>query len=145
MGTPWTSSWTTFPQPSREQAVRALEMAKEAMESYAYETAVLTSQSHGRFPALSWLGTRHVPTQVQWDGTARATANSWRLARDEYDVLITVDQSIPYQQNITERDVAVVVLEAGTNDIEDLRPLVPELLNRIPHLKRGEVVRIEAG
>ena len=28
-----------FPTVSREQAVRALEMAKEAMESYAYETA----------------------------------------------------------------------------------------------------------
>ena len=80
---------------------------------------------------------------VGWDA-ARATAELLALARDEYDVLVTVDQSIPYQQNITEEDVAVVVLEAGTNDIEDLRPLVPELLNRIPLLKRGEVVRIEA-
>jgi len=63
---------------------------------------------------------------------------------EEFDVLITVDQSIPYQQNITERDVAVVVLEAGTNAIEDLIPLVPTLLNRIPFLERGEVARIEA-
>ncbi len=80
---------------------------------------------------------------VGWDG--KGNGELLALARDEYDVLITVDQSIPYQQNITEEDVAVVVLEAGTNDIEDLRPLVPQLLNRIPFLKRGEVVRIEAG
>lgn len=77
-----------------------------------------------------------------WDG--KSNGELLALARDEFDVLITVDQSIPYQQNITERDVAVVVLEAGTNDIEDLRPLVPELLDRLHFLKRGEVVRIEA-
>ena len=51
---------------------------------------------------------------------------------------------MPYQQNITERDVAVVILIAGTNDIKDLSLLVPTILNRIPFLKRGEVVRIEA-
>ena len=66
------------------------------------------------------------------------------LARHEFDVLITVDQDMPYQQNITERDVAVVILIAGTNDIKDLSPLVPTILNRIPFLERGEVVRIEA-
>ena len=79
---------------------------------------------------------------VGWDG--KSNGELVALARDEFDVLITVDQSIPYQQNITERDVAVVVLEAGTNDIEDLRPLVPELLDCLHFLKRGEVVRIEA-
>ena len=67
------------------------------------------------------------------------------LARDKFDVLITADQSIPYQQNITEADVAVVVLVARTNDINDLKPLVPELLNRLNDLKRGEIIRIEAG
>ena len=67
------------------------------------------------------------------------------LARDKFDVLITADQSIPYQQNITEADVAVVVLVARTNDINDLKPLVPELLNRLNDLKRGEIVRITAG
>lgn len=67
-----------------------------------------------------------------------------KLARNEFDVLITVDQKIPYQQNITERDVAVVVLAAKTNGINDLRPLIPELLNHLNVLKRGEIVRIEA-
>ena len=77
-----------------------------------------------------------------WDG--KSNGELLVLARDEFDVLITVDQSIPYQQNITERDVAVVILEAGTNDMEDLIPLVPELLDRLHTLRRGEVVRIEA-
>lgn len=79
---------------------------------------------------------------MRWDG--KDNGELLALARDEFDVLITVDEDMPYQQNITERDVAVVILIAGTNDVNDLRPLVPELLNRIPLLKRGEVVRIEA-
>ncbi len=77
-----------------------------------------------------------------WDG--KSNGELLELARDEFDVLITVDQNMPYQQNIGEQDIAVVVLAAKTNDVGDLRPLVPELLHQIEFLKRGEVVRIEA-
>jgi hypothetical protein len=77
-----------------------------------------------------------------WDG--KTNGELLALARDGFDVLITVDQSMPYQQNIDEGDVAVVVLAARTNDVDDLRPLVPELLHQLHFLKRGEVVRIEA-
>ncbi len=75
-----------------------------------------------------------------WDG--KSNGELLALARDEFDALITVDQHIPHQQNISEEDVAVVILAARTNRVEDLAPLVPELLDRLPFLKRGEVVRI---
>ncbi len=65
------------------------------------------------------------------------------LARDNFDVFITVDQKIPYQQNITEADVAITVLAARTNAMADLLPLIPQVLNALQDLKRGEVVRIE--
>ena len=79
---------------------------------------------------------------MSWSG--KSNGELLRLARDEFDAFITVDQSIPSQQNITELDVVVVVLAARSNDIDDLTPLVPEILNRLPLMKRGEVVRIEA-
>ena len=60
---------------------------------------------------------------MRWDG--KDNGELLALARHEFDVLITVDQDMPYQQNITERDVAVVILIAGTNDIKDLSPLGP--------------------
>lgn len=75
-----------------------------------------------------------------WDG--KTNGELLELARVEFDVLVTVDQSVPYQQNITERDVAVVVLAARTNGIHDLRSLVPELLRSLEFLKRGQVVLI---
>ena len=79
---------------------------------------------------------------MRWSG--KSNGELLRLARDEFDALITADQSIPSQQNITDRDVAVVVLAARSNDIDDLTPLVPEILNRLPLTKRGDVIRIEA-
>ena len=77
-----------------------------------------------------------------WD--SKSNGELLKLARKGFDVLITVDRKIPYHQNITGRDVAVAILAAKTNGINDLRPLVPELLKRLNGLKRGEIVRIEA-
>ncbi len=91
------------------------------------------------------LGEHEVATAKYLGWDSKSNGELMTLARDKFDVLITADQSIPYQQNITEVDVAVVVLVARTNDINDLKPLVPELLNRLNDLKRGEIIRIEAG
>jgi predicted nuclease of predicted toxin-antitoxin system len=48
-----------------------------------------------------------------------------------FDVLITVDQSIPDQQNLTGRRISLVILCGPTNRLRDLEPLVP--LRRLPH------------
>ena len=56
-----------------------------------------------------------------------------------FDVLLTVDKSIPYQQSIAHRPLALVVLRAKSNSLHDLLPLVPELLAVLPDLKPGEV------
>jgi predicted nuclease of predicted toxin-antitoxin system len=64
------------------------------------------------------------------------------LARDEFDILITVDHGIPNQQNITDADVAVMVLYAPSNDVEGLMPLVPQVLERVATAKRGNVIHI---
>lgn len=53
-----------------------------------------------------------------------------RLAETEFDVFLTRDRNLQYQQNLESFDLAVIVLIAPTNDIEDLRPLMPEV-NRV--------------
>jgi hypothetical protein len=52
-----------------------------------------------------------------------------RLAEAESDVFLTQDRNLEYQQNLAALDLAVIVLVAPTNDIEDLRPLM-EAANR---------------
>jgi predicted nuclease of predicted toxin-antitoxin system len=77
-----------------------------------------------------------------WGG--RRNGEILALARSDFDVLITADQGIPDEQNITEMDVAVIVLAAKTNAIGDLRPLIPQVLEALHDVKRGEVIHIEA-
>ena len=64
------------------------------------------------------------------------------LASDDFDALITLDQKIPYQHNLTPTDMTVIILSAGTNNIDALRMLIPELLIRLYFAKRGEIIRI---
>lgn len=67
-----------------------------------------------------------------------------RLAAEEFDVFLTADQNVEFQQNLRELDIAVVVLVATTNRMESLRALVPNLLQTLPAAKPGQSLRIEA-
>ena len=64
------------------------------------------------------------------------------LARDEFDVLITLDRDMECQQNLTAADVAVIVLRAGTDDINVLRTLVPQIFERLHTIERGNFYSI---
>lgn len=61
------------------------------------------------------------------------------LAEREFDVFVTVDRNLSYQQNLAGRRLAIVVLQAYTNRLRDLRPLVPELLRDLPTLSPGDL------
>jgi predicted nuclease of predicted toxin-antitoxin system len=45
-------------------------------------------------------------------------------AQHEFDVLVTMDRGIPHQQNLAEVDLVIVLLEARSNRLADLMPLV---------------------
>lgn len=65
-----------------------------------------------------------------------------RAASSQYDVLITVDRNLPFQQNIGSRQIAVLILLATGITYEDLKPLVPQVLNKLPSMRPGEIHRI---
>src|SRR3954453_4970982 len=64
------------------------------------------------------------------------------MAADGFEVLLTVDQNIRYQQNLVAAGVAVVVLVAATNRLADLLPLVPSALAALASVKPGDVVEV---
>lgn len=66
------------------------------------------------------------------------------LADPEFDVFVTADQGIEYQQNLEGARIAVVVLAARSNRLADLRPLVPRILAAIADVGPGELLRVEA-
>ena len=59
------------------------------------------------------------------------------LASKEFDVFITVDRNLFFQQNFSSFRIAVIVLRAKSNRLADLRPLVPTLLTLIPVAEAG--------
>ena len=61
-----------------------------------------------------------------------------------FDVFLTGDQNLEFQQNISKRRLGVVVLCAASNVLEDLVPLIPRALAAIDAIQLGRVVRVEA-
>lgn len=59
------------------------------------------------------------------------------LAAKEFDVFVTVDRNLSFQQRLPAFDIAVVVLRANSNRLGDLRLLVPSLLASIHTAKPG--------
>ena len=61
-----------------------------------------------------------------------------------FEALITVDRNMQYQQGWRGREIALVILDARTTNLDDLLALVPEVLNALEVLKSGDVVRISS-
>src|SRR5215216_6757290 len=55
-----------------------------------------------------------------------------------FDVLVTVDQNLQYQQNLSAFGLAVIVLKARRSTYPLLKPLMPKLLERLENVKPGE-------
>ncbi len=64
------------------------------------------------------------------------------LAAAEFDVFVIVDRNLPFQQHLPKFDIAVILLRAKTNRIDDLVLLVLDLIPTIPGAKKGVVTPI---
>lgn len=85
-----------------------------------------------------------VKTARQMGWTAIKNGELLALASEQFDVFVTVDRNLSFQQNLTSFSIAVVVLEAKTNRLADLGPLVPNVLSAIEHMLPGTVKFIGA-
>jgi hypothetical protein len=66
------------------------------------------------------------------------------LAAEHFDVFVTVDRNLAFQQNVAALPIAVIVLHAKSNRLGDLKSLVPSLLAAIATIKRGTIETIGA-
>ena len=63
-------------------------------------------------------------------------------AAAEFDALITVDKNLPYQQNLKKLPLAVVVLDAHSNALPALLPLLSNLMAVLAKLTPCTIVRV---
>jgi len=61
----------------------------------------------------------------------------------KFDVFLTVDRGIEYQQNLTGRNIAIIIFRTKSNRLKDLLPYVPVCLAHIESIQPGQIVRIE--
>lgn len=81
-------------------------------------------------------------SEMGWAGTKNGEL--MKVARGHFDVFVTADQNLQYQQNLAYADVGVVVLVAINNRIESLAPLMPQVNQSLQSIAAGQVVEIEA-
>ena len=84
----------------------------------------------------------HVDTVVGKGWAGKKNGALLRLAEGEFDVFITADQNLQYQQNLKGYKIAVVILAHGPNRLDNLKPLVPKVIKMIKDLKKSEVIRV---
>jgi len=60
-------------------------------------------------------------------------------AAKEFDVFVTVDRNLAFQQSLPAFSIAAIVLRARTNRLSDLQRLVPDVLAAIRIAKPGPV------
>jgi predicted nuclease of predicted toxin-antitoxin system len=65
-----------------------------------------------------------------------------RLAQAQFDVFVTVDQNLSFQQHLQKFTIAVIVLQAQTNRLEDLLRLIPHLQRILASAPKGQVTLV---
>ncbi|HEY9501500.1 MAG TPA: hypothetical protein VIR01_07745 [Pyrinomonadaceae bacterium] len=75
-----------------------------------------------------------------WAGLTNGTL--LELAQNQFDVLLTGDLNLSFQQNVKGFDIAVVVLQAGSTRLIDILKLIPQVLTSLETIQPGQVVRV---
>ena len=64
------------------------------------------------------------------------------LAASQFDAFLTMDQNLEYQQNLATLPIAVLIVEAVSNRMEHLTPLVPSILREINRISPRTLRRV---
>lgn len=78
--------------------------------------------------------------QMGWAGIRNGELLS--LAAGQFDVFITVDRSLQFQQNLKLFTVAVLVVRSRSNRLSDLQLLAPKILESLTSAERGKAALI---
>jgi hypothetical protein len=88
------------------------------------------------------LSGHEVNTAGQMGWAALKNGELLALAGQYFDVFVTVDRNLPFQQNVPGLKIAVIVLQVQSSRLVDLRPLIPALLSALPGLEPGTVTTV---
>ena len=77
--------------------------------------------------------------ELGWRGISSGDLLDLMIGR--FDVLITTDKNIPFQQNLAKRSLAAIV---PSNRVRILKPLLPQIESAVSRIHAGETIKISA-
>ena len=77
---------------------------------------------------------------MNWGGLSNGSL--LQKAEEEFDVLLTGDTNLSFQQNVTNFDIGVIVLDAESTRLADTIRLIPLVLELLAYIQSGEVIRV---
>ena len=91
------------------------------------------------------IGSHNVSTVQQRGWAGLKNGELLRVAADAgFEVLVTADRNLQFQQNLSQSRLGIILLIAPSNALEDILPLVPNLLATILKASPGRLLRVEA-
>jgi predicted nuclease of predicted toxin-antitoxin system len=95
----------------------------------------------GLKPYLSGLG--YDCETVREEGWAsKKNGELLALAEHRWDVLLTTDRKMKYEQNLVGRNIAVLILAAKSNRLSDLLPLMDGCCRSLETIQHGQILEI---
>ena len=82
--------------------------------------------------------------QMDWKGLKNGILIK-RAVQNNFDILLTIDKNICYQQNTEKFNIAIVVLNTNNSNIETLKEYIPNFINQINNFEKGKFYIIEKG
>ena len=84
-----------------------------------------------------------VKTAPEMGWASKRNGELLALAVGHFEIFLTADRNLSYQQDLSAFDIAIVVLVAHSNRLEELRTLVPRLLEVLPTAARRAVTLVQ--
>lgn len=82
-------------------------------------------------------------TERGWSGIKNGKL--LELAEAEFEVFLTVDQNLKYQQNLKAFNIGVILLVARNNRLKSLLPMMPAVREALENIKAGDFIRVGGG
>ena len=78
--------------------------------------------------------------EMGWSGIKNGALLRLMVSK-QFDVFVTIDGNLEYQQNLGAASIAIIVLKAANNKLESLLPLMPAVRSKLTELKSGDIAR----
>ena len=80
--------------------------------------------------------------EMGWSGVKNGKLMSL-CVMNNFDILLTIDKNMMYQQNLEKYSITIVVLNSLTSKLEELKLFIPSFSKQIWNLKKNKVYIIE--